>query len=86
MGRLSTCKQCGKKLTKEEKYTYSNKTYCIDCYNLKLQEHEDYLNLVSGICKYFNIDKPTGLILKQLKDYKNKYIDALLYSSEDALY
>ena len=73
MGRLSICKLCGKKITKEEKYMYSNKAYCKECYNIKLKEHEEYLNLIGGICSYFSINKPTGLILKQLKDYKEKF-------------
>lgn len=73
MGRLSTCKMCGAKLTKEEKYTYNNKTYCEKCYNKKLKEKEDYKNLIESICKYFNIDKPDGLILKQIKNYKEDF-------------
>lgn len=73
MGRLSTCKLCGKKITKEEKYIYSNKSYCEKCYNIKLKEREDYEKLINAICSYFNINKPTGLILKQIKDYKEKF-------------
>lgn len=73
MPRLSTCKSCGKKLQREEKYTYKNKTYCKDCYNVLTKEYNEYKNLVNSICEYFKIDKPTGLILKQIKDYKNTF-------------
>lgn len=73
MARLSTCKTCGCKLTKEEKYTYSNKTYCNSCYDIKIRESTEYNILISSICNYFGDNKPTGLILKQLKDYKENF-------------
>ena len=73
MPRLSTCKLCGKKLHKEEKHIYKNKTYCKDCYDILAKESNEYKNLIDSICAYFNIDKPTGLILKQIKDYKENF-------------
>lgn len=73
MARLSTCKTCGLKLTKDEKYTYSNKTYCEKCYNSKIKDRQDYDNLLNVILAYFNIEVPNGLILKQIKDYKENY-------------
>ena len=33
MPKLSTCKLCGTKLKKEEKYTFNNKTYCKNYYD-----------------------------------------------------
>lgn len=73
MARLSTCTLCGLKLTKDEKYTYSSKTYCEKCYNSKVKDREDYNNLLKVILAYFNIEVPNGLILKQIKDYKENY-------------
>ena len=73
IGRLSTCKNCGKSLTSEEKYVCSNKSYCIDCYNIKLAEKADYDNLIKMICEYFEIEVPTGMILKQIKNYKSEF-------------
>ena len=73
MPKLSTCKLCGTKLKKEEKYTFNNKTYCKNCYDKLIEESNQYKKLISSICSYFNINKPTGLILKQIKDYKNNF-------------
>lgn len=73
MPRLSKCKDCGKELVKEDKYKYSNKTYCRGCYDKHIYENQMYNQLISNICKYFDIDKPTGLILKQIKEYKDKF-------------
>jgi hypothetical protein len=73
MSRLSTCKGCGKKLNKEEKYTYSNKTYCKQCYDIKIQEKTEYDTLMNMIMDYYSLEKPTGFMLKQIKEYKEKY-------------
>lgn len=73
MARLSKCKGCGKELQPNEKRTYSNKTYCGDCYDVKIKEKEDYDNLIQWICKYFNQVSPNGMILKQIKDYKENF-------------
>lgn len=73
MARLSTCVVCGSKLKKEEKFTYSNKTHCKKCYELKLLEKSEYEDLIKNICEYYKIQSPTGLMLKQIKDYKEQF-------------
>lgn len=73
MAKLSTCKNCGKKVTKEEKMTHSNKSYCKECYDEIMHEKEEYKKLIDLICTYFKIEAPTGLILKQVKDYKEQF-------------
>jgi hypothetical protein len=73
MARTSKCKKCEKKIVKEEKYIVSGKGYCEDCYEDILIEKESYKNLISIVCEYFNIEKPTGLILKQIKQYRDEF-------------
>jgi hypothetical protein len=73
MTRMSTCKFCGDKLTKEEKYTYSSKTCCKKCYDIKIQEKQQYDSLLKDILQYFNLSVPNGLILKQIKEYKENF-------------
>lgn len=70
---MSTCKGCESKITKEDKYMYSGKAYCKKCYDTKLAEAEDYKKLINVVCQYFKIDAPTGLLIKQIKDYKDQY-------------
>lgn len=60
-------------MTTEQRYPYSNKSYCKKCYDFKVKEREQYNVLIKTICECFNIEKPTGLILKQIKDYKDKF-------------
>jgi len=71
--RMSTCKGCEAKITKEEKFTYSGKTYCKKCYDLKVQENNDYVGLLKCICEYYEIEQVTGLFFKQIRDYKENF-------------
>lgn len=75
MARKSKCKGegCEKELTKEEKYIDSGKSYCKDCYDKISHEKDNYKILIGTICQYFRINEPTGLMVKQIKQYKTEY-------------
>lgn len=73
MARLSSCKGCDKQLQPEEKHIHCSKTYCSICYEKVKRESDEYKQLIKYICEIYEIDRPTGLMLKQLKDYKNEY-------------
>lgn len=70
MARLSTCKNCGKKLQPEEKCTHASKTYCEECYKKILRESDEYKQLIEFICANYEIERPTGFMFKQIKDMK----------------
>lgn len=72
MARLSTCKGCNKKLQPSEKYIHSSKTYCESCYNKIKKDSEEYKQLIEYICTNYNINAPTGFILKQIKEMKDE--------------
>jgi len=72
LARLSKCKGCEKTISKEEKYVYSNKSYCKECYDKIQIGKQEYDLLLKTICQYFNLDQPTGLIFKQIKEYKEQ--------------
>lgn len=73
MARLSICKNCGRKLQPEEKYIHASKTYCEECYQKILREGNEYKQLIEFICLNYEIERPTGLILKQIKDMKTDF-------------
>lgn len=73
MPRTAKCKRCGKDLYPEERFKHNSKNYCKDCYEIIVREAEDYKNLIEYICEIFEIDKPTGFILKQIKNYKEEF-------------
>ena len=73
MARLSTCKGCGKKLQPEEKYSHASKTYCKECYEKILRDSDEYKQLIEFICTNYEIERPTGFMLKRIKDMKTEY-------------
>jgi predicted amidophosphoribosyltransferase len=73
MARKSKCKNCSKELSKEERIVDGGKSYCENCHNDAQLEKENYKLLISTVCEYFSIDEPTGLIVKQIQQYKNEY-------------
>lgn len=73
VARLSTCKSCGKKLQPEDKFVHSSKSYCSECYNKITREANEYKQLIDFICTNYDIDRPTGLILKQIKEMKTNF-------------
>ncbi|MBU5331720.1 hypothetical protein KQI61_05885 [Anaerocolumna aminovalerica] len=70
MPRLASCKGCGKKLHPHEKFTHSSKSYCDVCYKKVTRDSNEYKQLVEFICDNYKIEKPTGLMFKQIKDMK----------------
>lgn len=73
MARLSTCKTCGEKLQPDEKYIHSSKTYCKECYEKIIRERDEYKQLIEFICNHYEIERPTGFMLKQIKEMKMEY-------------
>lgn len=73
MARLSICKCCGKKLQSEEKYSHASKTYCKECYKKILRDSDEYKQLIEFICVNYEIERPTGFMLKQIKDMRTEY-------------
>ena len=73
MARLSTCKGCGKKLQPEEKHTHGSKTYCEDCFKKIERESTEYKQLIEFICENYCLERPTGFMLKQIKELKNEF-------------
>jgi hypothetical protein len=67
------CPYCETQLQKEEAHEYKKKYYHVKCFNEWQQEKEHRQQLIDYICKTFRIDAPTGMILKQIKDFQTDY-------------
>jgi hypothetical protein len=67
------CPYCETQLQKEEAHEYKKKYYHVKCFNEWQQEKEHRQQLIDYICKTFRIDAPTGMILKQIKDFQIDY-------------
>jgi predicted RNA-binding Zn-ribbon protein involved in translation (DUF1610 family) len=73
MAKLASCKECGKELKIDERHIHCSKTYCSNCYEKIMRESDEYKKLIQYICENYSIQAPTGLMLKQIKEYKTEY-------------
>lgn len=73
MARKVKCPTCGTLNDKENTISHSSKYYCKDCYDSKIKETQNYKELITYICELYQIEAPTGWILKQIKDFKEQF-------------
>lgn len=73
MARKVKCPECGIYNDKENTVYHNSKYYCKICFENKQKEAQDYKNLVAYICELYQIEAPTGWMLKQIKDYKEQF-------------
>jgi len=68
------CPTCGKMNEKENTKTISNKYYCIECGDIRekeIEKNKDYWDeLFEYVCELYNIDTLTGMMFKQIKDFR----------------
>lgn len=73
MARIPNCGRCDKQLpNKDGRTKIGNRYYCDECTSIIKREKEEYKALVEQICQYYQLSVPTGLMFKQLKQYKNE--------------
>lgn len=71
MARLYICKgRCGKKLPIDELQVISGQNFCSECYEKIITEKRDRKELHDTIRRLYNIDMPTGQMLRQIKLYE----------------
>lgn len=73
MGRLVKCPHCQTQVDKDEAVTRSKRYYHQECLEALEMERQQRKELLDYICKLYKIDVPTGFILKQVKDFQEKY-------------
>ena len=73
MSRKVKCPECGTYNDKENTVYYNSKYYCKVCYDNKKRESQEYKELIAYICKLYQIDAPTGWMLKQIKEFKEQF-------------
>jgi hypothetical protein len=72
LARLVKCPRCEQKLNKEEAYLYKKRYYHPKCFEEWQRESQDRKELISYICQLYRLDAPTGMMLKQIKEYKEE--------------
>ncbi|PHA03040.1 hypothetical protein COE51_01470 [Bacillus pseudomycoides] len=69
MARQVKCPRCGEKLDKEDSIEHKKKYYHEECFNNWQQESQDRNGLIEYICELYKLDIPSGLMLKQIKEF-----------------
>lgn len=71
------CTICKELFPKDELIVKGQKKYCKECLQTKEEESLKYKTdwdlLFEYICKIHNIDKPTGMMFQQMKNYRTDY-------------
>ncbi|MCA1027026.1 hypothetical protein LCM23_13070 [Cytobacillus kochii] len=73
MGRQVKCPYCERKLDKDESYEYKKRYYHVECFEEWNQEKTHREELLSYVCNLYKMDAPTGMMLKQIKDFQTDY-------------
>jgi hypothetical protein len=81
MSMKAHCVRCKNEVENETRIKYKNRYYCPECYKVMEEEKKEnkstdsqqYRDLVAYICTTFNLEAPTGMILKQIQNYKKAY-------------
>lgn len=72
MTGLVKCPRCENKLSKSEAHPYKKRYYHPKCFEEWQRESQDRKDLISYICQLYRLDAPTGMMLKQIKEYKEE--------------
>lgn len=73
MARQVKCPYCEDTLDKDEAHSYKKRYYHQECFETWQQESEHRNSLIEYIMELYNLDAPTGMMLKQVKDFKEQY-------------
>jgi hypothetical protein len=75
-GRKSKCSMCENLFEKEELTVKGSKKYCANCLRIREEEikknKSDWDILFDYICKLYKINKPTGMMFRQLKEFRGE--------------
>ncbi len=77
IARKVKCPLCNKLNDKENTTTISNRYYCVECAEKKEKEmarnKDGWDELFNYICELYNINTLTGLMFKQIKEFRENY-------------
>lgn len=73
MAKKVKCPYCESYLEKEEAVSYKKRYYHEDCFNEWEQQKEHRKALIEYICELHNLEAPTGMMVKQIKDFQDDY-------------
>ncbi len=73
MARLVKCPYCESQLPKDEAVEYKKRYYHESCFNTWRQEAEHRKELIEYILELYKLEAPTGMMLKQIKEFQEDF-------------
>ncbi|PAC96352.1 hypothetical protein [Bacillus paralicheniformis] len=73
MARRVKCPYCETYLDKNDAIPYKKRYYHQNCFDTWKMEAEHRKELIKYICELYKIDAPTGMMLKQIKEFQEEY-------------
>lgn len=73
MARRVKCPYCENYLDKDDAIPYKKRYYHKQCFETWKMEAEHRKELIKYICELYKIEAPTGMMLKQIKEFQEEY-------------
>lgn len=73
MARQVKCPYCEGYLNKEDAHEHKKKYYHVECFETWRMEADHRKELIEYICELYGLESPTGMMLKQIKDFQTDY-------------
>ncbi|AYC51950.1 hypothetical protein EI976_05315 [Bacillus licheniformis] len=73
MARRVKCPYCETYLDKDDAIPYKKRYYHQNCFDTWKMEAVHRKELIKYICELYKIDAPTGMMLKQIKEFQEEY-------------
>lgn len=73
MAREVKCPYCETKLDKNDAIEYKKRYYHEECFETWRREADHRKELIEYICQLYGLDAPTGMMLKQIKEFQEEY-------------
>jgi molybdopterin converting factor small subunit len=72
LARKVKCPYCQEQLDKDEAVEHKKRYYHEGCFNTWRSEVDHRKELIEYICNMYDIESPTGMMLKQIKEYQDE--------------
>lgn len=73
MDKLKCC-ECETSIRKQDAEVFAKRFYCVKCYKVAKEEEKERRHLIAVICDIFNIQRPSGMMFTQMKQFKEEGI------------
>ncbi|PPB12931.1 hypothetical protein [Brevibacillus laterosporus] len=73
MARKPKCPKCDNEVEKDAAVKHSSKHYHEECYATFIRDRDDRKELIEYTCQLYKTKAPSGMILKQIKEFVEVY-------------